>query len=137
MEEIKYIAEQWLKTYAYTIATNNLDAHLDLVSPQLQVMGISRAGFLDYNEWAKRRRNDLAKHRLLRASHHNLVMGHSTPGRLRFTVEETLKSTQGESYVLRKDVVLQLEPDGKWREVEEFVHNVRQLPSNDNGAHPT
>ncbi|GAB4301124.1 MAG: hypothetical protein Kow0096_21680 [Thiohalomonadaceae bacterium] len=128
MEEMQYIAEQWLKAYAYTVATNNIDAHLDLVSKRLQVVGISRDGFLEYREWAQRRRNDMEKRRLLRVTYHNLVMGQCSPGRMRFTVEETIKSTQGETYVLNKEVVLNLETDGKWREVEEFVHNVRLLP---------
>lgn len=128
MEEMQYIAEQWLKAYTYTVATNDIDAHLDLISRRLQVVGISRDGFLDYREWAKRRRNDMEKRRLLRVAYHNLVMGQCSPGRLHFTVEETIKSTQGETYVLNKEVVLTLETDGKWREVEEFVHNVRLLP---------
>lgn len=128
MDAMRHIVEQWLKAYAYTAATNNVEAHLDMVSPRLQVLGISRSGFLEYREWAKRRRNDIIKRRLARISYRNLVMGDCSPVRLHFTVEETLKSTEGEAYVLDKDVILNLEPDGRWRAVEELVHDVRRLP---------
>jgi len=136
MEEMQHIAEQWLKAYAYTVATGNVDAHLDLVSTRLQVVGISRRGFLEYRDWAKRRRNDIAKGRLLRVSHRQLELGACAAGRLCFRVEETLKSNRGETYVLDKDVVLNLDPDGKWREVEEFVHNVRLLPPDERHVRP-
>lgn len=128
MDDLKQIVEQWLKAYAYTAATNNVDAHLDLVSQHLQVVGISRSGVLEYRDWAKRRRNDMQKRLLLRISHRNLVMGECSQDRIRFTVEETIKSTRGESYVLHKNVALNLEADSKWRAVEEFVHAVRPLP---------
>lgn len=137
MDETRHIVEQWLKAYAYTVATNNIEGHLDLVSPHLQVIGISRSGFLEYREWAKRRRNDMAKRRLLRVAYHNLTMGECSPGRLCFSVEETVKSTRGETYALDKNVVLNLDPDGKWREVEEFVHNVRLLPPAGHELHPS
>lgn len=136
MEEMQHIAEQWLKAYAYTVATSNIDGHLELVSPRLQVVGISRSGFLEHREWAKRRRNDIAKGRLLRVTHRRLELSACAAGRLRFRVEETLKSTRGETYVLDKDVVLNLDPDGKWRGVEEFVHTVRLLPPDKLQARP-
>lgn len=132
MEGMKDIAGQWLKAYAYTVATSNIDGHLDLVSPRLKVIGISRNGFLEYPDWARRRRNDIAQRRLLRICHGNLVMGSCSPGCIRFTVEETLKSTTGERYVLHKQVELNLEAEGKWRQVEEFIHNVCVLPASDN-----
>lgn len=135
MEEMQHFVEQWLKTFAYTVATNNVDAHMDMVSKRLQVTGISRSGFLEYREWAKRRRNDMEKRRLLRLTYRNLVLGESSRDRLHFTVEETIKSTEGESYVLNKEVVLNLEPDGKWRAVEEHVHNVQLLPPTPHGPH--
>ncbi|PKM42317.1 MAG: hypothetical protein CVV05_18980 [Gammaproteobacteria bacterium HGW-Gammaproteobacteria-1] len=137
MEELQLIAEQWLKAYAYTVATNDVDAHLAMVSQRLQVVGISRDGFLEYREWAKRRRNDMQKRRLLRITYRNLVMGTCSRERMHFTVEETIKSTQGETYELNKEVVLNLEPDGKWRVVEEHVHNVRLLPPAKHGMPQT
>ncbi len=137
MEEMKNIAEQWLKAYAYTVATNNIESHMDMVSQRLQVLGISSDGFLEYREWAKRRRNDMEKRRLLRVTYHNLIMGTCSRDRMRFTVEETIKSTQGETYSLNKEIVLSLEKDGKWREVEEHIHKVRLLPPVEHGLHHT
>jgi hypothetical protein len=135
VDESNYIAEQWLKAYAYTIATSNVDAHLDLVSRRLQVTGLSRDGFLEYREWAQRRRNDMEKLRLLRVSYRNLTLGVSSRDRIRFIVEETIKSTVGDSYIMDKEVVLNLEPDGKWREVEEHIHHVHRLSPAPQGLH--
>lgn len=124
MEELKPIVEQWLKAVAYTVATNNVDAHLDLVSPRLQVLGISKRGFLQHHEWMQRRRNDMETRRLLRISHEGLRMKEYDGQRLTFQVEETLKSTLGEGYVLDKEVVLEQEPDGCWRAVVEHINKV-------------
>jgi len=126
--ELADIVEEWLKTFAYTVATHDIEAHLDHVSRRLQVVGLTKNGFLDYRDWTNRRRNDMREMRLLRLSYKNLKIAGLEQKRLRFYVEETIKSTNGESYEIDKDAFLEQEPDGKWRLVEEQVHTVRLLP---------
>ena len=138
MDELQQVAEEWLKVYSYTVATNNVDTHLDLMSRRLQVVGLSEQGFLEYREWATKRRNDMNSRRLLRITFRNLEMKHVTDHRrIRFAVEETIKSTEGESFVIDKEIALALEKDGKWREVEELIKQVRRAPAAHNhNSHP-
>lgn len=129
MDELKQVAEEWLKTFAYTVATNDVNAHLEMMSRRLQVVGLSVQGFLEYREWANKRRNDMNSRRLLRITYKNIEVKHVTSDkRFRIHVEETIKSTVGESFVIDKEIELELEKDGKWREVEELIRNVRLTP---------
>lgn len=129
MDTPQSIAEQWLKAVAYTVATNDVETHLDLFSHRLEVIGISKRGFLHHEEWTQRRRNDMETRRLLRISHERFRLLAYDQRKLVFQVEETLKSTLGESYVLDKEVMLEQEPDERWRAVTETVNTVRPVRS--------
>ena len=129
MEELRPSAEQWLKAVAYTVATNDIVAHLDLFSRRLKVVGISPHGFLQHDEWTERRRNDMETRRLLRISHEKLKLISHSRRRLTFQIEETLKSTRGEGYVLDKEVMLEQELDDQWRAVSENISSVRPIRS--------
>ncbi len=114
---------------SYTVATNDVETHLDLFSRRLKVVGISQHGFLQHDEWAERRRNDMETRRLLRISHEGLKLISHSRRRLTFQVEETLKSTRGEGYVLDKEVMLEQELDDRWRAIAENISSVRPIRS--------
>ncbi len=128
MDSTRKVVEQWLKAFAYTAVTNDIDAHLDMVAPEFQVVGISRRGFLDYEEWVKRRRNDMLSRRLLRLTYDRPLIKSFSDQHVAFEVKETIKSTLGEAFQLHKDVELQRGADSKWRAIEELIHSVQPVP---------
>lgn len=119
----KTIIHAWLQEFSASANSGDLDKHLAMVSNQLLVFGVSKKGFLDYTEWMKRRRNDLKQGRLLRINYRNISHQPAQANRLVFDVEETLKNTTGESFVIAKTMTL-IQEDDRWLLTDERIRNI-------------
>lgn len=123
--EAEQIIHTWLDELSFSAATWNLDAHMQLVSHQVTVTGIPRISSIDYNGWKLRRKNEF-DNKLLRSLNYRLhKILEERDDRLRFTVEETMKASNGKSIVIDKEVVLQKEDDGRWRVRNERFDHIR------------
>lgn len=121
----KEIAQQWLDEMAFTAATWNLDAHMQLVSKQVQVTGIPRIESIDYSGWHIRRKNEFEK-KLLHSLNYRLQTIHSHyDGLLHFSVEEIMRGFDGKALVIDKEVTLHREEDGRWRVRREHFARIR------------
>jgi len=124
--EAEKIVQEWLDEISFSAATWNLDAHMQLVSPQVRVTGIPGVSSIDYRGWKLRRRNEFEK-KLLRSLTYQLGRILSAQeDEIRFNVEETMKSSSGRVIVIDKEVTLQREPDGQWRVRQERFDRIRQ-----------
>lgn len=122
----KKIIQSWLQYFSDTANSGDHERHLAMVSEQLLVFGVSRKGFLDYTEWMKRRHNDLKQGRLLRMNYRNIDYLPVQDGRLAFTVEETLKTTNGDTFIINKTMTLAREND-KWLLCDERIRSVHSM----------
>lgn len=122
--DAREIAQNWLDNLAFSAATWNIDAHMGLVSEQVKVHGIPGIGAIDYQGWRKRRSNEFSK-KLLRSLSYRLhnILGHEEDC-IRFTVVETMKSSQGQIITVDKAVELRREEDGQWRVVQERIDRI-------------
>lgn len=124
--EAEKIVQEWLDEVSFSAATWNLDAHMQLVSPQVKVTGIPGISSIDYSGWKLRRRNEF-ENKLLRSLTYQLGAIHSTgEDEIRFDVEETMKASSGRVIVIDKEVTLRRESDGRWRVRREHFGSIRQ-----------
>ena len=124
MADPEDIVEQWLAELELTTASRDLEAHMALVSREVQVHGLRRAGVIDFEGWRKRRRNEFRNGLILCLKHKNVQLIAAEPGNIVFTVTETLKGTRGEVIVIDKQVVLKQEENEYWRVTLEHISNI-------------
>lgn len=118
------IAQNWLGQLTYSAATCDLDAHMALVSRNVKVLGIPGGKVIDYAGWKKRRHNEFRKKLLRSLSYQLIKVLQYEIKTLRFTVIETMKSTQGQIIIVDKVIKLLREEDGKWRVVQESIDRI-------------
>ncbi len=124
--EAEKIVQQWLDELSFSAATWDLDAHMQLVSRQVEVTGIPNITSIDYKGWKMRRKNEFEK-KLLHGLNYRLTdMLSENEGQLRFKVEEIMRAFNGKVVVIDKEVTLQREDDGHWRVCREHFEQIRQ-----------
>ncbi len=121
----RQIVRGWLDDLSFSAATWNLEAHMRLVSREVQVTGIPKIGHIDYNGWLLRRKNEFDK-KLLQSLTYRLHRIHKEEeDEIFFTVEETMKSSRGHTIIIDKAVILRRESDGAWRVLRERFDHIR------------
>lgn len=115
------IVQQWLDDLAYSAATWNLDAHMELVSKNVVVFGVPGIEKIDYLGWEKRRRNEFNNKLLYSLNHQNPQVLSERPGLITFSVQELMRDRSKQSIELAKEVTLHQEEDGKWRVIRELI----------------
>lgn len=115
------IIKQWLNDLAYSAATWNLEAHMSLVSKEVEVLGIPGVSKVDYSGWRKRRRNEFNKKLLHSLHHRDIRVLIEQPQRIIFTVQEVMKDHAKRSIAVSKEVTLQQENDTRWRVTREQI----------------
>lgn len=113
----------WLDKIAHSVATRDLDAHMDLVSKNVQVYGVPGNEVIDYSGWERRRRNEFTKGLLTRLSFGEPQMKVLGLRRIVFGVDEKMYGHDGRQILVSKEIVLEREEDEQWRVVEEQVRN--------------
>lgn len=115
------IARQWMESLARTANARDLDAHMNLVSRRVQVFGLPGVDVVGYEAWLAQCRHDFATGALKRYAYDGVRVAVAMPGRIAFETRETVESADGTVTVMQTDIVIEREPDGAWRVVEEQV----------------
>lgn len=119
------IVKQWLADFAHSVAARDIKRHMALVSRDVHVLGLPRQRVVNYEGWELRRRNEFHNNLLESITHRDLEIVSENPGRILFTVKETMRSTAGDVFHLQKDIILKKE-DGTWRVVMERIERLEQ-----------
>ncbi|MCW9023849.1 MAG: hypothetical protein OQK73_04130 [Gammaproteobacteria bacterium] len=117
------IIEQWLQDLSNSIMSFDLEAHMALVSSEVQVYGLPSGKVVNYQQWKIRRQNEFNNEELQGLSYTLLKVKNMTLRRLVFNVEENMQARDGPSFMVNKDIILELEEDNCWRVVEEKIHH--------------
>jgi hypothetical protein len=117
------VIHQWLNNMSKSVAMQDLEKHMSLVSQHVRVYGVPGQKTIDYDGWRMRRKNEFDKDLLARISYKVVRVKTQALRRIAFQVEETMAARTGQAVVLNKDIMLELEPDDKWRVVEEKIRN--------------
>lgn len=118
-QEGEIIARRWLEDREITVALRRLQAHLDLVSEAARIYGVPGHACLDAEAWATLCRRDWSYLKSLR--HEKLRMKNIGLRRIRFSVRESFTLIDGRILTTEKEILLEEEPDGVWRSVEENI----------------
>jgi hypothetical protein len=126
-QEAEIIVHAWLKDLTRSAAHHDLPAHMQLVSRQVRVVGIPNAGSIDYDGWRLRRFNEF-NGKLLQSLNYQLrEIINTRDEQIVFSVQETMRASNGKSIVADKDVILQKEKDGRWRVRYERYDRIKVL----------
>ncbi|MEN8169582.1 MAG: hypothetical protein ABFS08_05100 [Pseudomonadota bacterium] len=122
--ESNTIINQWLNDLAFSAATWDINAHMELISKNVIVLGIPGVDRIDYQGWMKRRRNEFKKKLLHSLIYREPKMVSERPQFITFSVQELMKDHAKQCIEISKEVTLHQEQDGKWRVVREQILNV-------------
>jgi len=115
------VAREWLEASARTANAKNYDAHMDLISKKVQVFGVPGFESLGYEDWAKQSKHEFESGLLKRVSYAGMKVQVMLPGRVMFKTTETVEATDGSVQTHGVEIVIEKEPDGKWRVVQERI----------------
>lgn len=123
----KNIAEDWLNAISESVLNRDINEHMRLVSKKVQVYGLPGIESLNYKQWLYRRHNEFLHNRLLSLKYKLLRIKNDQQRRLGFEVEEQMVSTDGQAYIINKDILLECEKDDNWRVVEENITSWKNM----------
>lgn len=117
------IVETWTHQIAETIKQRDIDAHMQLVSSEVQVFGMPSKAVIFYDEWRERRKLELKTGELLSINYTIQKIITSMPRRITFSARENLLNNKRKVIILDKMIVLEKEEDDVWRVIEETIKN--------------
>ncbi len=121
---------KWLSNIAETVASKDLDKHMDLISENVMVYGMPSGKTLNYADWRKRRESEFKRNLIKNLAYDNLQIKNFGLRRLIFTIQEIIDGTNKDMAIINKQVVLEQEQDQKWRVVEETIKDWKFLKGN-------
>lgn len=134
IKKLKYMSEldirKWLSNIAETVASKDLDKHMDLISENVMVYGMPSGKTLNYEDWRKRRESEFKRDLIKKLAYDNLQIKNFGLRRLIFTIQEIIDGTNKDMAIINKQVVLEQEQDQKWRVVEETIKDWKFLKGN-------
>jgi len=123
----QHIAEDWLNALSDSVQNKDINAHMQLVSKNVQVYGIPNMDTLNYQQWLYRRDNEFLNNKLLSLKYKIIRIKNDQLRRLGFEVEEQMIAADGNAVIISKDILLEREEDENWRVVEEKIHSWQKM----------
>ena len=115
------IVLQWLDAVERTARALDHEAHMDLVSKRVQVRGTPGFDVIGYEDWARQCEHEFKEGVLKAVGYQGLRMVDSTDTRIMFQTQERVEATDGTVVRHGLEVLLEKEPDGCWRVVQERI----------------
>ena len=115
------IAKHWLDAVSTTAARHDFDAHMDLVSRRVNVLGVPGFDSIGYDNWATQCRHEFSQRLIKAVRYQGLKMCASTDTRIMFKTLENIETSDGSIHSQGIEVLLEKEDDGKWRVVQERI----------------
>jgi hypothetical protein len=114
----KVLVQNWLDKLAHTATNGNVDAHLELISQQINIVDIEKKQCLDYSDWAEYCRQRYQADSQVLVEYRDIRIKTMTPARVKFVATETVEAPD---QVDRRgtEFIIQREDDGIWRAVQE------------------
>jgi ketosteroid isomerase-like protein len=115
------VARAWMDAVERSARERDYEAHMDLVSRRVQVFGTPGFDVIDYDNWARQSRHEFDAGILAAVSYLGLKVIVSQPERVMFRTVERVEATDGTVHEHGLEALLEREPDGQWRVVQEKV----------------
>ncbi len=113
--------QQFLDLMAATANKYNLEAHMDLISRQVNVYGVPGFEVITYDDWFKQCHYEFENKKLKRVSYQGLSILAETEERIMFKSIETIEGSDGSSNSNGIEFIIQQEADAQWRVSQERI----------------
>lgn len=115
------IINDYLQQMADTAMNNDLDAHMNLISEHVQLLGVPGQDAIDYEKWKSQCQQEFSEQLITQVNYDKLEIIPRQDEHLMFTAIETIKTTKGDTQRMAIEVVLSKESDGVWRMTQQRV----------------
>ncbi len=113
------IAQDWLDQCCKTIASYDHSAHMDLISKQVEVLGVPGYDVIGYADWFSQCEYEFSEKLIAHTSYQGLIIRESNDNQIMFLTNETINTNDGTVDTHPVEVVLSQEDDGHWRVTRE------------------
>ena len=122
--------QEFLNQMALTANALDFDAHMNLISKEVRVLGVPGFDVIGYDDWHRQCKQEFSDKLLKQVSYQGLDVLDETPGRVTFKSIETVGGTDGTNNTSVIEFIIQKEEDGQWRVVQEHVLPYGELINN-------
>lgn len=122
-------ADDFLQQMAQTANALDLEAHMNLISKDVRVLGMPGFDVIGYEDWRRQCEHEFANRILKQVSYQGMHVVDEGPERIVFKSVETVEGTDGTVNTHAIEFVIQREGDGQWRVVQERVLPMYELES--------
>jgi len=113
------IAQDWMDQCCQTIKQYDHNAHMDLISQDVEVLGVPGYDVIAYSDWYSQCEYEFREKLIAETSYQGLKICHSDEQKVMFLTNETVKTTDGTVDSHPIEVLLSQEEDGVWRVTRE------------------
>lgn len=113
------IAQRWMDNCCTTIDNYDHPAHMNLISKDIQVLGVPGFEVISYADWFSQCEYEFSEKLIERTSYEGLKVRQSNDQQIMFLTNETIRATDGTVDTHPIEIVLTLEQDGQWRATQE------------------
>ena len=117
--KVEKIAQDWMDSCCQTIQQYDHNAHMDLISKDVQVFGVPGFDVIGFEDWHSQCDYEFREKLIQQASYDGLKIHQSNPKQVMFLTNETIHATDGTVDSHPIEVVLTLEEDQRWRVTQE------------------
>ena len=114
-------AKDMLEALARTANGHDFAAHMDLISPTVNVYGVPGFEVIGYDDWARQCRHEFEQGLLKQVSYEGLRVVSMTPGNVLFKTIETVEGADGTINRHGVEILIRKESDGCWRVTQERI----------------
>lgn len=115
------IAQRWLDDTAKTANSNDLTAHMNLISKRVSLTGVPGFDTIGYDDWFAQCEHEFSNKLLKSVTYKGLKLIVDTDTRIMFKTYETVVGVDNETNAQGIEVLIEQEEDGFWRLTQERV----------------
>ena len=130
MIDAEQIAQSWMDSCCRTIRDYDHAAHMNLISKDVQVLGVPGYEVIGYADWYSQCEYEFSERLIDQTSYEGLKIQHSDEQQVQFLTNETVLTADGTVDTHPIEVVLAREDDDQWRVIQERLlsrQEARQL----------
>ena len=113
--------QEFLDAMAETANNFNFEAHMNLISKDVNVLGFPGFDVINYNDWYNQSKKEFEDRVLKRVTYQGLYVVAENEERAMFQSVETVESTDGKENISVIEFTIQKEDDEQWRVVKEEI----------------
>ena len=117
------IINDWALASCETLEDGDVEAHMNLISKQVQVYGLANHDVVDYNFWHTQVSEQFTQGMVVSARYYLHSFRSDSDSQIIFTAIEYLTDKDGNQHETPIEVVLSKEDDGVWRVLQEKILN--------------